>query len=42
MNYEKGLSTSEVEKRIKDGKVNYDTTTPSKSRSIIRKGVDKC
>lgn len=31
MNYEKGLSTSEVEKRIKDGKVNYDTTTPSKS-----------
>ncbi len=31
MNYEKGLSTSEVEKRINDGKVNYDTTTPSKS-----------
>lgn len=31
MNYEKGLSASEVEKRIKDGKVNYDTTTPSKS-----------
>lgn len=31
MNYEKGLSTSDVEKRIKDGKVNYDTTTPSKS-----------
>ncbi len=26
-----GLSSSEVRKRIKEGKVNYDTTTPSKS-----------
>ncbi len=26
-----GLSSSEVKQRIKDGKVNYDTTTPSKS-----------
>lgn len=31
MNYEKGLSTLEVEERVSQGKVNYDTTTPSKS-----------
>ncbi len=28
---ENGLSNSEVKQRIKEGKVNYDTTTPSKS-----------